>query len=176
MVWRENDAMRETPEELAALQDLLDRSVRGGSRQLRDIVRPERQLTAGQLVAELTGMKVLVVATVTAAGEPRTSCLDGHFLHGHWIFSTDASAIKARHLKVRPAVSATHVDGERMAVFTHGHADYIDSSQPDFDGLVAYFTEYYGNSPLTWGPHIVFFRLQPTWMVGFAMDALSFPS
>ena len=33
-------------------------------------------------------MKVLSAATVTAAGEPRISALDGHFLHGTWTFST----------------------------------------------------------------------------------------
>jgi hypothetical protein len=167
--------MRETPAEIEALQDLLDRSAGRGGPQLLDIVRPERRLTAGQLVTALSGMKVLVVATVTATGEPRTSCLDGHFLHGHWIFSTDARAIKAKHLKARPACSATHADGERMAVFTHGYADYIDTDHADYPGLVDYLTEYYGDSPLNWGPHIVFFRLRPTWMVGFASAAAAFP-
>jgi len=167
--------MRETSAEIGALQVLLDRSVAGGSRQLRDIVTPHRRLNARQLVVELVGMKVLVVATVTAAGEPRTSCLDGHFLNGQWLFSTDASAIKARHLKVRPACSATHVDGERYAVFTHGHADYIDAGHPAFAGSVDYFTEFYGSSPLEWGPHIVFFRLRPTWMVAYAAEPASFP-
>jgi len=71
-------------------------------------------------------MQVLVVATVTATGEPRTSLPRRHFLHGRWVFSTGAKALKARHIKARPAVSATYVDGERIAVFTHGRADYIN--------------------------------------------------
>jgi|SRR5262245_11577985 len=167
--------MQETPEELDALQELLDRSIATPNRHLLAIAKPERRLTAPQLVTELTGMKVLVVATVNASGEPRTSCLDGHFMHGKWIFSTDASAVKARHIKERPSVSATHVDGERLAVFVHGTAEYIDASSPGFAPLDAYFTGYYGSSPTTWGPHVVFFRLHPAWMLGYAADAASFP-
>src|SRR5262245_54282633 len=112
--------MKETPEELAALQRRLDESIGSSGEHLIGIVTPPRRLSARQLVAALTGMKVLVVATVTAAGEPRTSCVDGHFLHGTWLFSTAGSAYKARHLRARPTLSATHVDGERLAVFTHG--------------------------------------------------------
>ena len=167
--------MQETAAELAALQDLLDRSAATRNAHLLAIMTPQRRLTAGQIVTALTGMQVLVVATVTAAGEPRTSCLDGHFLHGRWVFSTGASAVKARHIKARPAVSATYVDGERIAVFTHGHADYITEASPDFGPLDAYFTGYYGSSPTTWDPDIVFFRLQPTWMLGYAADAESLP-
>jgi hypothetical protein len=167
--------MQETAAELAALQELLDRSATTRNEHLLAIMTPQRRLSAGQIVTALTGMQVLVVATVTAAGEPRTSCLDGHFLHGRWVFSTGAKALKARHLKARPAVSATYVDGERIAVFTHGYADYITKASPDFGPLDAYFTGYYGSSPTTWDADIVFFRLQPTWMLGYAANAESLP-
>jgi pyridoxine/pyridoxamine 5'-phosphate oxidase len=167
--------MQETPEELDELQRLLDRSVMTRNSHLLAIAKPDRRLTAAQIVTELTGMKVLVVATVSAAGEPRTSCLDGHFMHGKWVFSTDASSVKARHIRARPAVSATHVDGERLGIFTHGTAQYIARNSPDFAPLDAYFTGYYGSSPTTWGPDVVFFRLHPTWMLGYAMDAANFP-
>jgi len=123
--------MQETPEELAALQRLLDESIGSSGQHLVDIVQESWRLSAQQLVTALTGMKVLVVATVTAAGEPRTSCVDGHFLHGTWMFSTAASAYKARHLRVRPALSVTHVDGERMAVFAHGYAEYLTPGTTD---------------------------------------------
>jgi general stress protein 26 len=167
--------MQETPEELDALQELLDGSIKTRNEHLLAIMNPGRRLTAGQIVTELTGMKVLVVATVSKTGEPRTSCLDGHFLHGRWVFSTDASSVKAKHIRERPAVSATHVDGERVAVFTHGQAEYIDRSSPHFEPLDAYFTGYYGSSPTTWGPNVVFFRLHPSWMLGYAADPSTFP-
>jgi hypothetical protein len=73
--------MYETPEELAALQELLDRSHAGATDHLRGIINDERRLTAQDLVALLTGMKVISVATVTAQGHPRVSAMDGHFLH-----------------------------------------------------------------------------------------------
>ena len=73
------------------------------------------------IAALLTGMKVISAATVTAQGEPRISAMDGHFLHGTWTFSTSRTSAKARHLARRPAVSIAHVDGEALAVFSHGH-------------------------------------------------------
>jgi hypothetical protein len=168
--------MEETPAELDALQQLLDASIGSSGAHLTDIVTPPRRLTARQLVAELTGMKVLVVATVTAAGEPRTSCVDGHFLHGTWIFGTAGYAHKARHLRARPAVSATHVDGERMALFAHGYADYITGADPGFEPLDRHYIAHYGSSPREWGPDPVFIRLRPTWMVAYAMNAAEFPA
>src|SRR5262245_58707734 len=88
--------MNESPVELDGLQRLLDDSITSAGGHLRKIITGPRRLTARQLVAALTGMKVLVVATVNPAGQPRTSCVDGHFLHGTWIFGTAAIAQKAR--------------------------------------------------------------------------------
>src|SRR6476646_8847595 len=115
--------MYETDDEVAALQRLLDASYGTATDHLRGIISDDRRLTAGDLVALLTGMKVLSVATVTAHGEPRISALDGHFLHGTWSFGTSGSAAKARHLERRPAVSVAHIDGEELAVFSHGYAE-----------------------------------------------------
>src|SRR3954452_19844816 len=117
--------MLETPDETAALQSLLDASHARASGHLRSIVDDDHTLTAEQLVGLLTGMKVLSVATVTASGEPRISALDGHFLHGTWTFSTSGSSAKAKHLEARPAVSVAHIDGEDLALFSHGHADLM---------------------------------------------------
>jgi hypothetical protein len=167
--------MKETPEELARLQRLLGASIAGSGAHLTAIISASRRLTARQLVTQLTGMKVLVLATVTAAGQPRTSCVDGHFLHGTWVFGTSAGAVKARHLRARPALSATHADGERMAVFTHGMAEYITPSDPGFEPYDEHFIEHYGSSPRDWGPTPVFVRIRPTWMVGYAMAAAEFP-
>ena len=91
--------MYETPSEVAALQALLDASHGQATDHLKAIIRDERLLTADDLVALLTGMKVLSLATVTSSGEPRISAVDGHFLHGTWSFSTSATAAKARHLR-----------------------------------------------------------------------------
>lgn len=166
--------MDETGEELEALQDLLDASYARAGEHLRGIVSAERRLDARQLTTALTGMKVLVLATVSARGEPRTSCLDGHFVHGRWLFTTSGTSYKARDLLARPAVSATHADGERLGVFTHGYAEVIPPGRlrDEYDARLA---AYYGSSPQTWGPSIIFATIRPTWMVGYAAEAAAFP-
>ena len=159
--------MLETPDETAALQALLDASHERATGHLRNIIDDDRTLTAEQLVALLTGMKVLSVATVTAAGEPRISALDGHFLHGTWTFGTSGSSAKAKHLAARPAVSVAHVDGEDLALFSHGRAELIEPG-PERDEVDAHWTAHYGSSPFSWGDDIRMYHLRMTWAVAYA--------
>jgi general stress protein 26 len=159
--------MFETPDEIAALQTLLDTSHAKATGHLRGIINDDRTLSADQLVALLTGMKVLSVATVTAACEPRISALDGHFLHGTWTFSTDGSSAKARHLEKRPAVSVAHIDGEELALFSHGYADLMQPG-PQRDEVEAHWTAHYGSSPWSWGDDTRMYRLRMTWAVAYA--------
>jgi general stress protein 26 len=159
--------MDETPDELDGLQRLLDRSHGRATEHLRGIIRDERTLSALQVAGLLTGMKVLSVATVTARGEPRISAMDGHFLHGTWTFGTSRSSAKARHLAARPAVSVAHVDGEAMAVFSHGRV--IELAGSELAPVDRHWTAHYGSSPLSWGD-VVMWRLEPTWMVGYAFQ------
>jgi len=164
--------MYETDAELAALDDLLDRSLAGATSHLRSIIRPgERTLSARQLTEVLSGMCVLAVSTVTAKGEPRISAVDGHFLHGCWVFGTDRSAAKARHLQARPVVSAAHLRGEGLGVFTHGSVEVLNPAvgpaDPHWDSILDYLTQHYGESPLSWGD-VVMYRLRPQWMAVYA--------
>ena len=160
--------MLETSEDLATLQALLDDSHARSTEHLRGIINDDRTLTASQVAALLTGMKVISVATVSARGEPRISAMDGHFLHGTWTFSTSRSSAKARHLAARPGVSVAHVDGEAMAVFSHGQA--VEIGGDELRRVDEHWTAHYGSSPSSWGPpgSIVMYRLAPTWMVGYA--------
>jgi general stress protein 26 len=157
--------MLETTDDLAALQTLLDASHARATEHLRGIINDDRTLTAAQIAALLTGMKVISVATVTAHGEPRISAMDGHFLHGTWTFSTSRTAAKARHLAARPGVSVAHVDGEALAVFSHGRA--VEIGGDELVRVDEHWTAHYGSSPLSWGD-VVLYRLEPTWMVGYA--------
>lgn len=159
--------MRETPSEITALQDLLDASHARGTGHLRSIINDERTLTADELVRLLTGMKVLSVATVTAKGEPRISAMDGHFLHGTWTFGTDGSSAKARHLERRPAVSVAHIDGEELALFSHGTAELLEPG-PERDEVDAHWSAHYGSSPFSWGEDIRMYRLRMSWAVAYA--------
>ena len=164
--------MYETDAELDALDGLLDRSLAGATSHLRSIIQPgERTLTARQLAGVLSGMCLLALSTVTASGEPRVSAVDGHFLHGRWIFSTDRSAAKARHLRARPAVSAAHLRGEALGVFTHGTAEVLNPADgpadPQWPSVLDHLTSHYGGSPLDWGD-VVVYRLHPHWMAAYA--------
>jgi hypothetical protein len=161
--------MKETEDEVAGLQQLLERSHGQATQHLRDIIHDQRVLTARDLVALLTGMNVLSVATVTARGEPRISALDGHFLHATWTFSTSVKAAKARHLQTRPAVSVAHIDGEALAVFGHGRAERMREADTDWAETLGHWTEHYGSSPLSWG-EVAIYRFRPHWMVGYAAD------
>jgi general stress protein 26 len=158
----------ETADEVVALQELLDASLQTDNEHLLVIMTPERRLTAQQTTELLVGMQVLVVATSTADGRPLTSCVDGHFIHGRWVFTTDASATKARHLAARPAVSATHARGEDLGIFVHGVAERLTPDHPDFARIDAHLTAHYGASPSTWAPDIAYLRIQPRWMLAYA--------
>ena len=115
--------MLETPEELHRLQALLDASMASAGPHLRDIIAEERRLSAPALTEWLQGMCLLVLATATADGRPLTAPVDGYFLHGTFWFSLGADAVRARHLRVRPHVSATYLPAEDLAVTVHGTAD-----------------------------------------------------
>ncbi len=161
--------MYESDEDLTRLQDLLDRSVQRATEHLTSIVTPERRLSADQLVRVVDGMSTLALSTVTAAGEPRVSGVDGHFLRGRWLFTTSATAAKARHLRARPACSVAHLRGDALGVFTHGRAVVMTPREvPDW--VEEHLVGHYGSSPTTWGDEIVYAWVRPTWMVAYAFD------
>lgn len=165
--------MFETPDELAELRTLLDASLAGSSAHLRSIVT-ERTMTAEQLTEVLTGMCTLAVSTVTAKGEPRISGEDGHFLHGRWHFGTARGAAKARHLAARPAVSAAHMRGEDLGVFTHGTVEVLNPEHgehaADWPQVRAHLKEFYGDDAFDWDRDVVYYRLHPHWMTVYAPD------
>lgn len=162
--------MKETEAEVTELQELLDAAYARSTQHLRNIITGPRRLNAEELVRVLTGMCTLNLATVTARGEPRISAVDGHLLHGRWVFTTSGSAAKAKQLRNRPAASISYVDGERIGVFSHGDVEFLTAQHPDFAEIEEHLTNHYGSSPSSWGDDIVYCRLQPHWMVGYAFD------
>jgi Pyridoxamine 5'-phosphate oxidase len=135
--------MLETPGDIDRLQELLDRSVAGAGPHLRGIITDERRLSAERLCQILPGMRLLVVATVTADGRPLAGPVDGYLLHGSFYFSSGRNSIRMRHLAVRPAVSATHIPGEELAVTVHGRAELFDLRDPDHGELRQAMLDYY---------------------------------
>jgi hypothetical protein len=161
--------VHETAEDLDRLQVLLDASAARASEHLTSIVTPSRRLTAPQLSSVLTGMCTLALATTTAAGEPRVSGVDGHFLRGRWLFTTSGTAVKVRHLRARPACSVAHLRGDDLGVFVHGHASLMSSADAP-SWVEEHLVAHYGLSPSTLGPDIVYAWVDPAWMVGYAFD------
>ncbi len=123
--------MKETPDDLDRLQRLLDDSYAAGGAHLRDVITPERRLDAASLAARLDGMRLLVLATVTGDGRPICGPVDGIFYRGRFHFGSSPDSIRFRHIRERPAVSATHLDGEEFSVTVHGRATEIDTKAPE---------------------------------------------
>lgn len=160
--------MYETQSEVAELQRLVDASHSRANAHLRAIITDERALSAAEIVALMTGMRTLSVATVTAGGEPRISGVDGHLLHARWVFTTAGVAAKSRHLGRRPAVSAAYIEGDDLAVYTHGQAERLTPDHPDFEPVEEHLVAHYGSSPSTWDEDIAYWRIRPTWVLGYA--------
>jgi hypothetical protein len=118
--------LHETPDDLAALQGLLDRSYESAGQHLKRIITPERLLTAEQVAERLTGMCLLALATVTADGRPIVGPVDGVFFRGSFHVGSSPDSVRFRHIDRRPHVSATHLPGEELAVTVHGRAVPID--------------------------------------------------
>jgi hypothetical protein len=118
--------VHESQADLAALQDLLDRSYESAGAHLLSIHTPERRLGAEELAERLAGMCLLALATVTADGRPIVGPVDGVFYRGAFHFGSAPNSVRLRHIRVRPQVSATHVPGEELAVTVHGRAVPID--------------------------------------------------
>ena len=118
--------MHERPEDLAELQRVIDASFDAAGSHLREIATPDRRLDAEQLAARLTGMRLLVLGTSTRDGRPINGPVDGIFYRGHFHFGSSPESLRYRHLRERPAVSATHLPGESLAVTVHGDAELLD--------------------------------------------------
>ncbi len=123
--------MRETESDLVALQQRLDESHDRGGAHLREVITPDRRLDARTLASMLDGMCLLVLATSTADGRPIAGPVDGIFYRGSFHFGSSPDSVRFRHIARRPAVSASHLPGEHLAVTVHGVAEPIDVADPE---------------------------------------------
>jgi hypothetical protein len=166
--------VNESPEDLAALQELLDRSFEGAGAHLLRIITPERRLTAEQVSERLTGMCLLALATVTADGRPIVGPVDGIFHRGAFHFGSAPDSVRFRHIRSRPQVSATYLPGEELAVTVHGRAVPVDiKTDLDFrQALLDIYVPRYGESWetdfLDSGP--VYARIEAERMFTFHME------
>ena len=164
--------MHETPEDIAELQALLDRSYAQAGPHLLRIHTPERRLEADALARRLTGMCLLTLATVTADGRPIAGPVDGIFFRGAFHFGSSPDSVRFRHIAARPQVSATHLPGEELGVTVHGRAVPVDIGSGPFrqtllDIYVPRYGEQWGEEFLDSGP--VYARIDAERMFAFWM-------
>jgi uncharacterized pyridoxamine 5'-phosphate oxidase family protein len=136
--------MYETEEDLRALGALLDASYASAGSHLRSIWGEETRLGAEALCAELAGVQVLDLATVTPGGEPRVAPVDGLFFRGHFWFGSAENSARFRTIRANPAVSGAVTRGlETFCVIVHGRAVETDPRGPEADRFAEYPREVY---------------------------------
>ena len=135
--------MHETPDDLEAMQRLIDESHAGAGAHLRSIFSEQRRMTAEQVVAELEGMQILALSTVTARGEPRVAPVDGHLFRGRFHFGSSPESLRFRNLRARPAVSAAVIRGEELCVILHGRAAELDIAAPENEPFLDHVVDVY---------------------------------
>ncbi|MEV0679888.1 pyridoxamine 5'-phosphate oxidase family protein [Actinosynnema sp. NPDC050436] len=156
--------MHETSDDLEWLQRLLDDSYAVAGPHLRSVVTPERRVDAAGVVAELGAMRVMALATTTAAGEPRVGPVDGLFFRGRLHFGSGRDSLRFRHVRARPAVSASVIDGERLQVTVHGTAHEV---VPD-GALRDFLVGVYGREAWDdWMSALPWARIEPARMIAF---------
>jgi hypothetical protein len=163
--------VRETPQDLVALQPLLDRSYANAGAHLLRIHTPDRRMPASEVAERLQGMCLLALATVTADGSPIVGPVDGIFYRGAFHFGSAPDSVRFRHIDARPRVSATHLPGEELAVTVHGTATRVPVEGGFRETLLEIYVPRYGadweTDFLDSGP--VYARIEAERMFAFAM-------
>ncbi len=122
-------------------------------------------------------MTLLALATVTADGRPLVGPVDGIFFRGSFYFGSSPDSVRFRHIAKRPAVSATHLPGEELAVTVHGVAVPIDLLAPeshDFrQTLLEIYTPRYGGEWEDFADtESVYARIEASRMFTFHIDEM----
>ncbi len=167
--------MFETEAEMTELQELLERSMSGAGGHLTTIVTGERTLNAHQVTTYLQGVKHVSLGTVNSRGEPIVAPVDGWFLHGKFIVSTAGDALRVKHMRRTPAVSACHLDGDNIGIWVHGKATILANDDPLVQEYDRAATAAYGSSPFTFGENIVVTRIDPRVMFAYAFVPSKYP-
>lgn len=162
-------AVHETPEDLEALQRLLDESYATAGPHLLSIHTPNWRISAEEVAARLKGMVLLTLATVNSKGQPILGPVDGMFFRGRFFCGSATNSMRARHIRARPDVSAAHVPGEHLAVIVHGTAKEVDKSSELGKAFRSYIVEVYGQEMTEWeGSDVAYWEIEPRKMFALA--------
>ena len=131
--------MHETEADLDAIQRLLDESYARAGAHLKHIWGEETRLDARGLSAELPGVQVLDLATVTRRCEPRVAPVDGFFFRGRFWFGSSPESTRFRNIRRNQAVSGSVNKGtETFLVLVHGAAVETDRRGQEESGFADY--------------------------------------
>ena len=162
--------MRETAEDVTALQAILDQSIENaGSYLRRSFGIPKHSLSAVQLIDYLQGHKTVAFASVTARGEPRVAPNDSIFYRGKFYITTVANAVRTKLVQHRPAVSLTCFEGTILAIIVHGTATVIAPDHPEFAAVDEVHREVLKKSILDFGEG-VFLRVDAKRIYSFVRE------
>ena len=143
--------MRESQAEILALQELLDRSYARAGDHLKSIFRPEKRLSAQEVVSELGGILEIHLATTTPSGAPFVAPIDALFFKGEIWFGIPGEAVRAPFFRRDPRVSASYTRGESFALIVHGTCVEVAEEVPEFDAYcVEEYVKLYGPGWLEW--------------------------
>jgi uncharacterized pyridoxamine 5'-phosphate oxidase family protein len=160
--------MYETDRDLRDLDGLLDASYARAGSHLRSIWGPETRLSARELSAELAGIQVIDLATVTPRGEPRVAPVDGLFFRAQLWFGSAESSVRFRNIRANPAVSGVVTRGlETFLVIVHGRAIETDPRGPDARGFADYPRELYEFDWDAAHPDAPYARIEAATMLAF---------
>jgi hypothetical protein len=121
-----------TPEELAALQALLDRSVRTATPSVGDSVGyPPRQMTAAALVAFWRSVPLVAMTTVGPGGQPHVAPVHAELCGAVVRLVVYDDAVRRADLRTNPRVAFTTWGLDGAAVIAYGRAREVPDSLRD---------------------------------------------
>jgi Pyridoxamine 5'-phosphate oxidase len=165
----------ESNQEIAALQNLLDKSMDNAGGHIGTIFDQGHRLSARQVCVYLQGVKQVAAATVSSRGEPRNAPIDAVFFHGKFHLSTDAKSLRARHLAKRPAISLTYFESADPVIIVHGSAEFVRRDSPDFGTLDSQWQKTYGRGVTELSEGVMFIRVEPRIMLAYSHNPQRFP-
>jgi hypothetical protein len=157
--------MHESASEIKELQELLDSSYERAGPHLKSITTPERRLNAEEVIGLFgDSQKQLAVATVTADGRPLVAPVDAIFLHGSIYLLMTSESVRGRHLKKRPQISVSLIQGDDYAVNAHGRAEIVEPGHQGWRVVDDEVRRIYGSAVRDWSPGGMYVRVEPTFM------------
>ncbi len=128
----ERDPANWTPETLAALQQVIDRSGASAGQALRDTFQhPDRQMTAAQFVSFWNGSRLKAMATVGSHGAPHIAPVHAEFVRGQLRSTIYENAVRRRDLQRRPEVALTTWGANGAVAIVYGRAREVPGSLRD---------------------------------------------